>query len=187
MTRKDAEEMRVTPDLPPEELLELTTDIVSAYVAKNPIPMAALPDLVTSVSQSLLTVAGMAAEPSEKQKPAVAIRGAVRAELDRLPGMRETVPVAAPAPRQDAWNDGRGIPAEMGAAPRLSDVGAGLFQEALKARQGRQAGAATGCAHVKEGTSQLQPASCTALSPDLAFTPSSAAGAADQPPAPSSP
>ena len=61
-----------------EELRELTADIVGAYVAKNPIPVAGLPDLVASVSASLLAVSGAAAEPSEPQKPAVSLRSAVR-------------------------------------------------------------------------------------------------------------
>ncbi|RVD55065.1 transcriptional regulator, partial [Mesorhizobium sp. M8A.F.Ca.ET.023.02.2.1] len=34
-------------------LIELTADIVSAYVSNNPVPVASLPDLIQSVNLSL--------------------------------------------------------------------------------------------------------------------------------------
>src|SRR5690606_38196953 len=53
-------------------LLELTADLVSAYVSNNPVPAAELPNLIAEVHAALGRV-GAAPEqaPVEKQKPAV--------------------------------------------------------------------------------------------------------------------
>ena len=53
-------------------LLELTADLVSAYVSNNPVPAAELPNLIAEVHAALGGV-GDAQEqaPVEKQKPAV--------------------------------------------------------------------------------------------------------------------
>lgn len=57
--------------------LELTASIVSAYVAKNSVPMANLADLVTSVHASLLRL-GPTVEPEPVQTaPAVPIKKSV--------------------------------------------------------------------------------------------------------------
>ena len=46
-------------------LIELTADIVSAYVSNNPVPVASLPDLIQSVNLSLSKVG----QPVEPEKP----------------------------------------------------------------------------------------------------------------------
>jgi predicted transcriptional regulator len=46
--------------------IELTADIVSAYVSKNAVPVACLPDLIESVNSSLLKIR----QPTEPEKPA---------------------------------------------------------------------------------------------------------------------
>ncbi|WP_027052804.1 MucR family transcriptional regulator [Mesorhizobium erdmanii] len=46
-------------------LIELTADIVSAYVSNNPVPVASLPDLIHSVNLSLSKVG----QPAEPEKP----------------------------------------------------------------------------------------------------------------------
>ena len=51
--------------------LELTTDIVSAYVGNNPVPMADLPSLIANVSAALSALATPAPEPKEELVPAV--------------------------------------------------------------------------------------------------------------------
>ncbi|WP_292344421.1 MucR family transcriptional regulator [Mesorhizobium sp.] len=43
-------------------LIELTADIVSAYVSNNPVPVASLPDLIANVNSSLSKI-GRTAEP----------------------------------------------------------------------------------------------------------------------------
>jgi predicted transcriptional regulator len=55
-----------------EALLELTADIVSAYVANNPIPAADLPSLIGDVRAALGKLSTDGVEPAqESQKPAV--------------------------------------------------------------------------------------------------------------------
>ncbi|MDX8477910.1 MucR family transcriptional regulator [Mesorhizobium sp. VK24D] len=49
-------------------LIELTADIVSAYVSKNPVPVASLPELISSVNSSLSKIG----QPTESEKPAQA-------------------------------------------------------------------------------------------------------------------
>ncbi|MUT27353.1 MULTISPECIES: MucR family transcriptional regulator [Mesorhizobium] len=48
------------------QLIELTADIVSAYVSKNPVPIASLPELIESVNSSLSKIG----QPAEPEKPA---------------------------------------------------------------------------------------------------------------------
>jgi hypothetical protein len=47
-------------------LIELTADIVSAYVSKNAVPVASLPDLIEGVNSWLLKIR----QPTEPEKPA---------------------------------------------------------------------------------------------------------------------
>ncbi|WP_435528631.1 Ros/MucR family transcriptional regulator [Mesorhizobium shonense] len=52
-------------------LIELTADIVSAYVSKNALPVASLPELIASVNSSLAAI-GQVVEPEKPaQAPAV--------------------------------------------------------------------------------------------------------------------
>ncbi|TPM21719.1 MucR family transcriptional regulator [Mesorhizobium sp. B2-3-5] len=48
-------------------LIELTADIVSAYVSNNPVPVTSLPELIQSVNSSLSKVG----QPAEPEKPAL--------------------------------------------------------------------------------------------------------------------
>lgn len=60
----------------PERLLELTTQIVCAYVSHNPVPASEVPGLIGSVHQSISSRTGVvAAEPA--QEPAVPIKKSV--------------------------------------------------------------------------------------------------------------
>ncbi|MER9398351.1 MucR family transcriptional regulator [Mesorhizobium sp. M0615] len=52
------------------ELAELTADVVSAYVAKNPLPVANLPDLIASVHASLSALSSQIAPASKELVPA---------------------------------------------------------------------------------------------------------------------
>ena len=51
-----------------ETFLELTTDIVAAYVSNNPIPANELPSLIASVNASLL---GLVHKPAVRESPLV--------------------------------------------------------------------------------------------------------------------
>jgi predicted transcriptional regulator len=56
------------------ELLELSTEIVAAYVAQNTLPAASLPELIQSVHATLSGLgAPIDAPPPERQKPAVPV------------------------------------------------------------------------------------------------------------------
>ena len=54
-------------------LIELTADVVAAYVSNNPVPVADLPSLIADVHSALGRVGGAAVEQpqADKQKPAV--------------------------------------------------------------------------------------------------------------------
>jgi predicted transcriptional regulator len=55
-----------------ETLIELTADVVAAYVSNNPVPVGELPNLIADVHAALGRVSGTAEQPAaEKQKPAI--------------------------------------------------------------------------------------------------------------------
>ncbi|MGC5779510.1 MucR family transcriptional regulator [Methylobacterium sp. NFXW15] len=57
----------------------LTTEIVSAYVAKNPVPVSGVPDLIRSVHASLVGLAApVPAEPAPELPTPAAIKKSVR-------------------------------------------------------------------------------------------------------------
>ncbi|QPC95528.1 MucR family transcriptional regulator [Mesorhizobium sp. INR15] len=53
------------------ELIELTAEIVAAYVQNNPVPAAGLPDLIASVHMSMSRLGGPTEPPAEALIPAV--------------------------------------------------------------------------------------------------------------------
>ena len=56
----------------PDMLIELTADVVAAYVSNNPVPAAELPNLIADVHAALGRVGSAAEQPVvDKQKPAV--------------------------------------------------------------------------------------------------------------------
>jgi predicted transcriptional regulator len=61
-----------------QDLVEMTADIVSAYVSANPVAAQELPGLIRTVHTALLEVAGGAAPTKElAQEPAVSIKKSV--------------------------------------------------------------------------------------------------------------
>lgn len=55
-----------------DALIELTADVVAAYVSNNPVPAADLPALIADIHAALGRVGGTVEQvPVEKQKPAV--------------------------------------------------------------------------------------------------------------------
>ncbi|TGQ46627.1 MULTISPECIES: MucR family transcriptional regulator [unclassified Mesorhizobium] len=59
------------PNINDKTIIELTADIVSAYVGNNPLPASGLPDLIASVSTSVRKLGGVAAKESPALTPAV--------------------------------------------------------------------------------------------------------------------
>jgi predicted transcriptional regulator len=68
-------------DLPESAALQMTAEIVSAYVSKNVLPAHQIPDVISTVFSSLI---GLNNTPTEAQaetlKPAVPVRKSVTAE-----------------------------------------------------------------------------------------------------------
>ena len=61
-----------TPSRNSDALIELTADVVAAYVSNNPVPVGELPNLIADVHAALGRVGGTAEAPvADKQKPAV--------------------------------------------------------------------------------------------------------------------
>ncbi len=58
-------------------IIELTANIVSAYVAKNPLAASELPQLMRDVHLTLQHLAGTAPPPAEALKPAVPTKKSV--------------------------------------------------------------------------------------------------------------
>jgi predicted transcriptional regulator len=58
--------------------IELTAEIVSAYVSNNAVPTAEMPALINQVHQALLRVGGSTEEiPTEPLKPAVSVKRSI--------------------------------------------------------------------------------------------------------------
>ena len=68
-----------TPDLDAgtPDLTALTAEVVSAYVAKNALPPADIPDLIASVHRALQGLSAPAQAEPEKREPAVPIRKSI--------------------------------------------------------------------------------------------------------------
>lgn len=61
-----------TPSRNSDMLIELTADVVAAYVSNNPVPVGELPSLIADVHAALGRVGTTAEQPPvDKQKPAV--------------------------------------------------------------------------------------------------------------------
>jgi predicted transcriptional regulator len=54
-----------------DALLQITSDIVSAHVSKNPVPLGELPGLIQTVYSTLTGLSAPAPEPEVELKPAV--------------------------------------------------------------------------------------------------------------------
>jgi predicted transcriptional regulator len=65
-------DMNESPAKSADMLIELTADVVAAYVSNNPVPVSELPNLIADIHAALGRV-GSAVEqtPVDKQKPAV--------------------------------------------------------------------------------------------------------------------
>ncbi|MGB3539646.1 MAG: MucR family transcriptional regulator [Mesorhizobium sp.] len=61
-----------TPSRNSDMLIELTADVVAAYVSNNPVPVGELPSLIADVHAALGRVGSTSEQPPvDKQKPAV--------------------------------------------------------------------------------------------------------------------
>ena len=68
-------------EVPDNELLRMTADIVSAYVSKNVLPAQQIPEVINTIHSSLTGLITQPREtPAEPLKPAVPIRKSVTPE-----------------------------------------------------------------------------------------------------------
>jgi predicted transcriptional regulator len=71
----------MTDDVNNTDTIELTADVISAYVSNNPVPVTELPSLIAQVHQSLAGLSATSAtKPVEKHAPAVPIKKSVTLE-----------------------------------------------------------------------------------------------------------
>lgn len=67
---------------PKNGLVELTAQIVSAYVSKNTIDAGEIPQLISNTHAALSRTAGQAAEPErEEQKPRVSVKKSINPDF----------------------------------------------------------------------------------------------------------
>jgi hypothetical protein len=124
-------------------LVDLTKDIVSAYVSHNIVPASELTGLIHDVHGALGSLMGHAVEaPKEEQKPAVPPKEVHHARLSDLSGRRKALQVAQAAPEDPLQPLAGAIPREMGSASRLPDGCSRLCQGALSSCQGDGTGPA---------------------------------------------
>jgi len=57
--------------------LEIVVDVVSAYVSRNPVPVAEVPNLIASVYESINSLSSPAGPKPEEMKPAVPVKKSV--------------------------------------------------------------------------------------------------------------
>ena len=72
---------RAAGEIPSQNYIELTADIVSAYVSNNSVSAGDIPGLINQVHSALMRVSGSPAEaPSEPLKPAVPLKKSITPE-----------------------------------------------------------------------------------------------------------
>ncbi|MBA8909861.1 MULTISPECIES: MucR family transcriptional regulator [Aminobacter] len=65
---------------PNNQLIELTADIVAAYVSNNPVPAGELPGLIAQIHSSISNLGGPAAPVEEALKPRMPIKKTITPE-----------------------------------------------------------------------------------------------------------
>lgn len=115
-----------------KNFIELTANIVSAYLSNNPTPAAEIPNLISQVHGALVRVSSGRAEtaPLEPAKPAVSLKKSIAPDylVCLEDGKRFKSLKSSAHPVQ---HDAGAIPREMGPAGRLSHGRAQLCRGAL--------------------------------------------------------
>ena len=120
----------------PQNYIELTADIVSAYVSNNSVSAGDIPGLINQVHLALMRVSGGQIEtPAEPLKPAVPIKKSITPEyLVCLEDGKKFKSLKRHLRTQYNVTP-EAISREMGPAPRLSDGGAELCCGAFATRK----------------------------------------------------
>ena len=128
--------------------IELTAEIVSAYVSNNTVPAGEIASLINQVHAALSRVSGKPAEGSGRAAEAGDLREEIdHAGIHRLFGGREEVQVAQAASAHAVQYDAGAVSREMGPEQRLSDGRAELRRRALAIGQADGFGPATSAPH----------------------------------------
>ena len=128
---------------PAKNFIDLTANIVSAYLSNNPTPAAEIPALISQIHAALVRVSsGRTEAPLEPAKPAVSIKKSISPDYlvcledgKRFKSLKRHLRTQynmTPEQYRDKW----GLPAG------LSDGGAELCGGALATRQGNGTGPA---------------------------------------------
>jgi len=76
-SKTEAAEPEFIPASTNDHLVDLTANLVAAYVSRNPIPVAEVPGLISMFHNSLRQAAGGAVEAETERKPAVPVKKSV--------------------------------------------------------------------------------------------------------------
>jgi predicted transcriptional regulator len=76
----DEEEDIVSVATSPDHLVDLTANLVSAYVSRNQVPMSELPSLIAMFHNSLKQASGGSATADAERRPAVSVKKSVAEE-----------------------------------------------------------------------------------------------------------
>ena len=116
--------------------IELTADIVSAYVSNNSVSASDIPNLINQVHSALMRVsAGQSDAQPEPLKPAISVKKSITPDhLVCLEDGKKFKSLKRHLRTQYNMTP-EAVPREMGPAARLPDGGAELCGRALAARQ----------------------------------------------------
>jgi predicted transcriptional regulator len=78
--KSDLPELEYVPSGSNDHLVDLTANLVSAYVSRNQVPVSELPGLIAMFHNSLRQASGSAAPAETERKPAVSVKKSVAEE-----------------------------------------------------------------------------------------------------------
>ena len=137
-------------------LVELTAEVVAAYVSNNVVPTSELPSLIADVHSALgQTKTGVGAAAGRKAEAGGAGSQVAAAGLHHLSRRRTEVQVAEAASDDSLRHDAGGVPREVGIAGRLSDGGARLCRRPARGSPARWGSARSASAASSPATSRL--------------------------------
>ena len=80
-TKSEDDDMPLPATAAPDHLVDLTANLVSAYVGRNQVPMSELPALIAMFHSSLKQAAGGVASSDSDRRPAVPVKKSVAEEF----------------------------------------------------------------------------------------------------------
>ena len=122
------------------DMMRMTTEVVSAYVGNNSLPLAKIPDVINSVFGTLQTLDNSDRMSNNRPKPAVPIRKSVTPDfIVCLEDGKKTEDAQTASPHQLQHDAGR-IPGKMGTQLRLPNGRSQLFRSTFQFRKAHRPG-----------------------------------------------